>query len=174
MNRLHYLPLSADHLDVMAMLWANPRVIRYTAVEQPCTRQQSALRLQALLDGQRDLSSPTLFLVLCDATPCGVIGCPPLGRDGRRFGLFYQFLPELWGRGVGQDAVGRLLAQMRESYPQAVLVADVVEQNTASIRILQRLGFRQTGVRQNAFVRDGRAMPVLQFEAFLPDTKITT
>ena len=40
MNELCYEPLSAAYFEVMAQLWADSEVIRYTAVERPCTPAQ--------------------------------------------------------------------------------------------------------------------------------------
>ena len=40
MNKPRYEPLSAAHFEVMAQLWADSEVIRYTAVERPCTPAQ--------------------------------------------------------------------------------------------------------------------------------------
>ena len=41
MNKPRYELLSAAHFEVMAQLWADSEVIRYTAVERPCTPAQS-------------------------------------------------------------------------------------------------------------------------------------
>lgn len=167
MNRLSYCPVSWAHIDVMAQLWAAPEVIRYTAVETPCSPGQSRLRLEALLQGQEGLPFPTLYLVSCNEEACGVVGCPPIGRDRKKFGLFYQFLPQFWGKGIGEEAVAWLVNQMRGRYPKASLFADVVEQNTASLRIMEKLGFEQGCARKGAFERDGKQLDILPFQLLL-------
>lgn len=169
MNELCYEPLSAAHFEVMARLWSDPEVIRYTAVERPCTPAQSRLRMEALLEGQRGLPVPTIYLVRCKGEPCGVAGAPPLGKGWRRFGFFYQFLPGFWGRGIGGEAAAWLAARMRESYPRAELAADAVERNAASLRILERTGFLPCGVRQGDFERNGLRLDILSFRLPAPE-----
>ena len=41
--------------------------------------------------------------------------------------------------------------------------ADVVENNAASVKILDRLGFKKTGINKNAFKRDDISYNVLEF-----------
>ena len=174
MNELCYEPLSAAHFEVMARLWSDPEVIRYTAVERPCTPAQSRLRMEALLEGQQGLPVPTIYLVRCKGEPCGVAGAPPLGKGWRRFGFFYQFLPGFWGRGIGGEAAAWLAARMRESYPRAELAADAVERNAASLRILERAGFLPCGVRQGSFERDGLRLDILSFRLPAPEANASS
>lgn len=149
-------PLSREHLDGAAELWGDPRVIRYTAVPAPCDRQAAAARLEALLERQTD--PPLLFAVLEAGRFCGVAGCLP-AEEGT-FGLFYQLLPAVWGRGVGTRAAELALARLEESHPGAGVVADAVAANAASARILERLGFARRAVRPGAFTRDGETADV--------------
>ena len=72
---------------------------------------------------------------------CGVAGCLPV--EGETFGLFYQLLPSYWGQGVGRAAAEMVLEALRRLSPSATVCADVVAENTASIRILEGLGFRR-------------------------------
>lgn len=101
MNKPRYELLSAAHFEVMAQLWADSEVIRYTAVERPCTPAQPRLRMEALLEGQQGLPVPTIYLVRCKGEPCGVVGAPPLGKGWRRFGFFYQILLSISARLLG-------------------------------------------------------------------------
>ena len=68
-------------------------------------------------------------------------GCLPV--EGETFGLFYQLLPSYWGQGVGRAAAEMVLEALRRLSPSATVCADVVAENTASIRILEGLGFRR-------------------------------
>lgn len=158
---LSFEPLSAAHFDMMARLWADPAVIRYTAVERPCSPRQARLRLQALLESQRRLAAPTLFAVCRGGEACGVVGGLPLGRARRRFAVFYQFFPACWGEGVGTASVRWLAGRIRAEYPHASLEAEVVRENTASARILEGAGFSLQSVRPGGFVRDGAAADLL-------------
>ncbi|MFE9613691.1 GNAT family N-acetyltransferase [Streptomyces sp. NPDC006012] len=62
------------------------------------------------------------------------------GQDGRRF-VGYWLGRAYWGRGVGSRALGLLLRQERTR----PLYADPFAGNTASVRLLQRHGFEDSG-----------------------------
>ena len=71
---------------------------------------------------------------------CGVrfepeLGCPDIG---------YRMLPEYWGKGLGTEAVHAALKYARETLGLERIVGEVVVENTASNRLLLRLGFRLT------------------------------
>ena len=119
-------PLSAAYLNQVERLWSDPAVIRYTSIRTPCTREAAAERLSNLS------GRPTVFAVLHAGKFCGVAGCLPV--EGETFGLFYQLLPSYWGQGVGRAAAEMVLEALRRLSPSATVCADVVAENTASIR----------------------------------------
>ena len=155
-------PLSRAHLPEAAALWADPAVIRYTNIAAPCTEETALERLRKLLDCQRGLPAPTIFLLREGALFRGVAGCPPADAAAGTYGLFYQLTPACWGRGVGLAAARAVLERLRKLRPSLVL-ADVVAENTASVRILARLGFTRTAVRPGAFRREGRTLDVWEY-----------
>ena len=73
--------------------------------------------------------------------------------QGRAIGKagFYRFPdigyiiePELWGQGIVAEALAPLIARAFTLYGQERLTADVDPRNTASIRLLEKLGFAET------------------------------
>ena len=156
-------PLSADHLAGAAALWGNPAVIRFTRVARPCTRIEAAERLELLLDGQRGLPGATVFAVRWGGRFCGLAGCPPVSVAEGVFGLFYQLLPECWGRGIGRAAAERALEALRRLRPGATVLADTAAANAASVRILESLGFVRTAVHPKALERDGGAWDIWDY-----------
>ena len=157
-------PLAERHLDQTARLWGDPAVIRYTNMEKPCTREEAAERLRLLLDSQRTLPEPVIFAVLQAGRFCGAAGSPPVDADQGIFGLFYQLLPETWGQGVGRAAAEQVLEALRSWAPQAVVLADAAAENTASIRILEGMGFCRTAIRPRAARRGGTAWDIWEYE----------
>ena len=155
-------PLSRVLLPDVSALWADTSVIRYTNIAAPCTAAESADRLDSLLNCQRDLPAPAIFAVLEGATFRGLAGCPPVEAFAGIYGLFYQLLPACWGRGLGLAAARAALRQLEQLRPSAVL-ADTVAENTASIRILTRLGFVRTAVHPGAFCREGRTLDIWDY-----------
>ena len=78
------------------------------------------------------------------------------------YGLFYQLLPACWGRGVGLAAARQVLDRLGALAPSLVL-ADTVAGNTASVRILERLGFIRTAVHPGAFCRAGQTLDIWDY-----------
>ena len=155
-------PLSRAHLPEMAALWADPAVIRWTNIAAPCTPAETAARLDCLLDCQQSLPAPAVFAVRERETFRGLAGCPPVDASAGTYGLFYQLLPACWGRGLGLAAAREALRRLEKLTPSLVL-ADTVAENTASVRILERLGFVRTAVRSDAFRREGRALDIWDY-----------
>ena len=155
-------PLSRAHLPEAAALWADPAVIRYTNIAAPCTASEAAERLDRLLDFQRGLPAPTIFAVREGAAFRGLAGCPPVDASAGTYGLFYQLLPVCWGRGLGLAAAQAALRQLDRLTP-ALVLADTVAENTASVRILERLGFVRAAVHPGAFCREGRALDIWDY-----------
>lgn len=61
------------------------------------------------------------------------------------------FEPELWGRGAATEALGLFLAEIRERFALERVGAFTFADNTASIRVLEKNGFRL----EEAFIEDG-------------------
>lgn len=163
-------PLSMAHLPEAERLWGDPDVIRYTNIPAPCGPAEAAQRLECLLACQASLPGPTIFAVLRDGGFCGIAGCPPVDAAQSRFGLFYQLLPEVWGQGIGETAARMALDALCRLFPSAAVYADAAAENTASIRILEHLGFVRTAVRPGAFHRDGRALDIWDY-VLTPDMR---
>ena len=154
-------PLSRSHLPAAA-LWADPAVIRWTNITAPCTPAEAAERLDRLLECQRGLPTPAIFAVQERAAFRGLAGCPPVDAATGTYGLFYQLLPACWGRGLGLAAAREALERLEKLGPSLVL-ADTVAENTASVRILERLGFVRTAVHPGAFCREGRTLDIWDY-----------
>lgn len=156
-------PLAAEHLPDLTALWSDPAVIRWTNIPHLCGREEAAYRLDQLRKSQAALPGPTIFAVLRNGKFCGIAGCPPVDAAQGTFGLFYQLCPPVWGQGVGTAAVELALEALARRFPAATVYADVAAENTASVRILERLDFRRTAVRTGAFQRDGLAMDIWDY-----------
>ena len=107
---------------------------------------------------------PAGVAVLHGLCPPGGDGIPgtgrlPAGGYGRRF---YQLLPACWGRGLGLAAAAEALRRLERLAP-ALVLADTVAENTASVRILERLGFVRTAVHHRAFCREGRMLDIWDY-----------
>ena len=97
-----------------------------------------------------------------------MIGCAGLrlSRDGHSADLGYWIGRKYWRHGYGLEAASRLTAWGLAELRIARVTATVAEDNEASIAILGRAGFAQTGKGKQAFqCRAEAKLPVLHFAA---------
>lgn len=93
-----------------------------------------------------------------------MIGCAGLRLGGDAAELGYWIGRKFWRQGYGAEAAGRLAAWGLAELRIAKVTAIVAEENEASIAILRRAGFTQTGKGRQAFLCRAEArLPVLYF-----------
>jgi [ribosomal protein S5]-alanine N-acetyltransferase len=64
----------------------------------------------------------------------------------------YILHPDLWGRGLATEAVRAFLRHVWQTRPDiAVLTTDIDPRNAASVRIVEKSGFRETGRAERTF-----------------------
>ena len=120
----------------------------------PARRRRRQTGWNACWTASGSLPSPTVFALREGAAFRGLAGCPPVDTAAGIYGLFYQLLPACWGRGVGLAAAAEALRRLERLAP-ALVLADTVAENTASVRILERLGFVRTAVRHRRLLPGG-------------------
>jgi RimJ/RimL family protein N-acetyltransferase len=59
--------------------------------------------------------------------------------------------PDVWGMGLGHEGATAFVAHAFATHPIDRLNADVDPRNTASLKLLKRLGFVETGTAKNTF-----------------------
>jgi len=105
------------------------------------------------------------FAIVQDSTGA-LIGCAGLrlSRDQKSADLGYWLGRRHWGEGFGAEGAARLTAWGFAELSVAKITATVAADNFASIAILRRAGFAQTGKGTQAFLcRPGAKLPVLHF-----------
>lgn len=155
MSELKYQALDDCHKESLLAIWADQNVIRYTNMELPCTLDDVEKRIEIfkLFD---------VFAVFQDEHLIGVIGCPPINQEALQFGLFYQFCKSSWGQGNASIATEWLLDYMKQNYKGVTLFADVVIDNVASEKILQKFGFQQ--ISEETIERDGKILNIHNYQ----------
>ena len=80
-----------------------------------------------------ELSSTRQPIGMCGLLKRDILPDPDIG---------YAFLPEFWSRGYASEAVRAVLDDARQRLALQRVAAVVSNDNTASIRLLERMGFR--------------------------------
>ena len=125
-----------DDLDALYRVFSNPRAMRYwdtlphTDIE-PTRRWLAAM--DALPPGQSDD-----FVVERDGEVIGKAGCWRLAEVG------FILHPDHWGQGLATEALAAAIPHIFATLPVEALTSDVDPRNAACLRMLDRLGFRET------------------------------
>lgn len=136
MGKLQYKNLDSGHADALLNIWADTDVIKYTNMKLSCTLENVKNRIEKFKPFD-------VFAVIQNGKLIGIVGCPPVNNAKLQYGLFYQFCKSSWGQGNATNATKWMLDYMKQKYKNATLFADVVVDNAASEKILQKFGFEQ-------------------------------
>ena len=96
----------------------------------------------------------------CDGVVAGMLGVSV--QPGGRLELGYHLDPAHWGSGCMTEAVGALTEQVFDLTPAANIGASVQPSNGASIRVLEKCGFKVTGTGAHESPSYGR-YPVINY-----------
>ncbi|WP_323991272.1 8-oxo-dGTP diphosphatase MutT [Nguyenibacter sp. L1] len=107
-------------------------------------------------------------------SPDSLIGCigVRLDKATRSASVGYWIGRPYWNRKVASTTVGRIARWALAGLPIERIAAAVAHDNPASIAVLRRVGFRETGSGRQDFVSRGGDHPVLLFEATRTDLEL--
>lgn len=125
-----------DDLDAMHRILGNGTAMRYWSTLPHTDIEQTRDWLAAMIDASSEESDD--FIVELNGQVIGKAGCWRLPEVG------YILHPDHWGKGYAAEALGAAISHVFANHPVTALVADVDPRNAASLRLLDRLGFRET------------------------------
>ena len=134
--RLKIRTWSSEDAPALLRLYSDPEVYRHIPHVQLRTLEEAEARI-------REMSGfhPTLWAVEENGRLIGLCGFP---RGARELG--FAFAPSTWGKGYATESARECL-RWGEAQGMTRIIAKVREENAASRRVLERLGFADTGVR---------------------------
>ena len=140
--RLWLRPHAPEDAAFMVELSNNSQVTRYTG-DGPLSLADAQAILASLQD-QYATQRAGRFMVVERATGArlGFAGCK-WDQDVRSFDLGYRLAPHAWGRGLATEAAAACVHYAWTVLGVDQLVAQVMEENVASQRVLQKLGFQR-------------------------------
>ena len=142
-ERLTLRPLTLDDDAFILKLVNEPSFIRHIGDKQVRTLPDARAYIES---GPRashsahgfgldrvELTSTAQPIGMCGLLKRDILPDPDVG---------YAFLPEFWSRGYASEAVRAVLDDARQRLALSRVAAVVSNDNTASIRLLERMGFR--------------------------------
>ncbi|WP_369061225.1 GNAT family N-acetyltransferase [Caulobacter sp. 73W] len=143
--RLAFRPFMQSDLDALAAIIGDPRVARFVGDGQPLERPAAALWITRSRENVQQHGYGTGAVV--ELTDGRLVGWAGWARpEGEPEELVYGFAHDAWGRGYATEIAAGLVRFARESLELTELRAITYEDNAASRRVLERLGFQPQSV----------------------------
>lgn len=156
-SRLSFRDFTLDDHDAVHAYASDPEVTRYTAFG-PNTPEQTKGFLQVVSAeaSQEDRANYSFALIHRETSKLiGSCGLVRSDANGPQYSCGYVLRKELWQQGLASEATAALIKFAFEELGAHRLWAHVFVGNTASERLLRKLGLRYEGcARQAFFVRD--------------------
>lgn len=132
-SSLHLRPVESRDIPQLYEYQLDPETNRMAGTKPRSAEAFREVWARALTDPRAEARA-----ILVDDVVVGTIGT--FEQHGRTV-IGYSVIPSHWGRGIASGALAAFLAEVTER----PLHASVVCANAASIRVLEKCGFRQTG-----------------------------
>lgn len=125
-----------EDLDAVHRLMSDPRVMRYWSRPEHETLEETRHWLSFLVEQAEDSRD---WLIEKDRVVIGKAGAWAVPEVG------FLLAPAYWGQGLGFEAMTAVIAHLEAEFPALpALTAEVDPRNAASLRLLDRLNFRET------------------------------
>lgn len=168
--RLELRPLAVEDAPALFAIGADPEVMRYGIIP-PWTAVDQA---RASIDRDlREMAAGT-FLRLglvrpADGALLGDCSLFSFDKESRRAEVGYMLARSAWGQGYAYEAVSALLDWGFDALRLNRVEADIDPRNTASSRLLGRLGFREEGLLRERWIVAGEVSDALIYGLLASD-----
>ena len=126
-----------DDLDAIHAILGHPVAMRYWSTPPHENVAQSRDWLEAMIAAPAALCDD--FVIEFEGRVVGKAGCWRLPEIG------YILHPDVWGRGFASEALRAVVAHVFAAHAIPAITADVDPRNAASLALLAKLGFRESG-----------------------------
>ncbi len=146
----------SSDLDALHEVLSDPVAMRWWSTPPHTDVAQTREWLGAMMASTPEESED--FVIEHEGHVVGKVGAFRLPEFG------YLLHPRLWGQGLGVEAVTAFLDRVFVERGIPRLATDVDPENTASLRIMDKLGFRRTGEAKATMMIGGRWVDSVYFE----------
>ena len=155
-NRICLRWISAADTDAFYAIYSNLEVMRYWSTPPLADREAAANLIKKIqADWKRRLILKWGIARRTDNQLIGSLTLFNLDFNHRRAEIGYALGREYWGQGYMNEALQALLAYAFETLDFHRIEADIDPRNTASIKTVERLGFKREGYLRERWQTNG-------------------
>ncbi len=162
--------LTADDVDALHEIFSDPEVARYLAIARQPERADTERFLDGIHEGYR-----TSTLYQWGIEHAGrVVGTCTLGGidwENRRAEIGFALARASWGQGLMPGALTLVIDHAFDDLGLHRIEADIDPRNGASLRLVERLGFRREGHLRERYFKDGEIQDSVFFGLLRSDDR---
>lgn len=132
--------------DAFYSVYSDPRVTRYWSFPAWTHPSQGEAYFASAVEGSDPSRLLCWAVTLDDDRLIGTTTLFAINRAQGRAEIGYALHPDAWGRGLAGDALGAMVGHAFDGLGLRRLEADIDPRNTASCRLVERLGFVREGL----------------------------
>lgn len=161
-ERLQLVEFDTKYASDLFELWNDFEVIKYTYMPLLNSIDECKCKIEMFIN-HTDKEIPNNFIILLDNKAIGIIGSPIINKENENFGLFYQLSRAHWGKGYIGEASKAFMQYLKDAFPNAIIHADAVSINPASIAVLKNLGLKQVHIEKEGFTYNNLKLDLVKF-----------
>jgi len=143
--------ISWDDLESIHRLHTFPEVDEFNTLGIPKSIDDTKEIVRPLIEGQNEIpqKSYTWKITINDTNEIIGLAGMKLSCDKFKLGeIYYKLSPQYWGKGYGTEVAKRLIKAGFEDFHLHKVEAGVAVENKRSIRVLEKSGMIQEGLRR--------------------------
>lgn len=154
--RLLLRALSLDDVQAVFALRSDPVAMRYVPRPLATSLDEAAAHIENILDEQR-LNRSVQWAITLHGDPkmVGIIGFWRMQKEHDRGELGYMLLPVFWGAGIITEAIRAVVDHAFANLNFHSIEAVVDPNNPASMKVLEKNGFRREAWFRENFLWNG-------------------
>jgi ribosomal-protein-alanine N-acetyltransferase len=154
-ERLTLLPLQPEHAAGLLPIWSDGDVIRFTYMRLVRDIGACVQSVAAMMEAgaRRDDAGP--YVIFLGPAIIGMAGAARLSRESSEHELYYHLGRAYWGRGFATEAAAAVVDRVFSMPLVHRVSAEVVAENAASVRVLEKSGMKREGRLRGKFFKDG-------------------
>ena len=163
-SRIRLRWISEKNTDAFYAIYSNPEVMRYWSTPPLSDREAAGKLISEIHDlFQRRMILKWGIALRSDDRLIGSITLFNLSFPHRRAEIGYALAREYWGQGYMTEALMALLQYTFADLDLHRIEADVDPRNTASIKTVERLGFKREGILRERWQVNGEIQDAFFF-----------
>ena len=143
-TRLRLRPCQIGDIELVHTLWTNGHVREFLFDDRVISLDEARSFVEASL-ANFERYGYGIWLVFAHDTKYLIGFAGFLRLEEETPSLIYGIHPDFWGKGYATEAASSVLSYALESLAIPKVKADVDEPNVISVRVLEKLGMKQTG-----------------------------